>query len=111
MVFLQRADVQTLTPNRAYPVDRGCGAGNCGDAGHMMVDRRAANRFLVEEGLAAQRCVDDEVDLAALDVVDDVRPAFIDLINGLDVDPGTAQHLSRSARRNDFETNRDEVRN
>src|SRR2546422_910004 len=109
MVFLQRPDVQTLAPNRAYAVDRGCSAGNRGDARHMMVDRRAADRLLVKEGFAAEGCVDDQIDLAALDVIDDVRPAFIDFINGLDVDAGTAKHLRRSTRRNDLETDFNEV--
>src|SRR5262249_49537158 len=109
MVLLQRTDVQTLAPDRAYAVDRGGSAGDRGDAGYMMVDGRAPDRLLVKEGFAAEWCVDDETDLAALDVVDDVGSPFIDFINGLDIDAGTAQHLRRSARRNDLETDFDEI--
>src|SRR5438067_1793376 len=110
MVFLKRPHVQALASNRAYPVDRGCGARDRSDAGHMMGDRCAADCLFVEEGFAAERRIDDEIDLAALDVVDDMRPAFINFINGLNIDAGTTKHLRRSARRNDLETDFDEVR-
>jgi len=39
---------------------------------------------LVEKGFLAEGSIDDEVDLAALDVIGDVRTAFIDFVNGLD---------------------------
>ena len=90
MVFLQGPDVETFAPNRAYAVDGGCSTGNRSNAGHMMVDCRTANRFFVKERFPAERCIDDEVHLAALDVVDDVRPALVHFINRLDLEAGSA---------------------
>src|SRR5207247_10694059 len=98
MVFLQRSDVQVFAPNRAYAIDRGCSTGDGGDAGYMMIDCRAANRLLVKEGFAAERRVDDEIHLAALDVVHNMPLPFVHFVDCLDLDAGTAQPPSVSER-------------
>src|SRR5580693_7266713 len=50
VVFLDRTYVQTFAPERADAVDgRGC-ACNGRNAGHTVVDGRAANRLFVEKG-------------------------------------------------------------
>ncbi len=109
MILLQRSDVQAFAPNRAYAIDRGCSAGDGGDAGYMMIDGRAPNRLLVKEGFAAERRVNDEIHLAALDVVHNMRPAFVHFVHCFDLDARTPQHPSGSARRDDLETDLNEI--
>src|SRR5438093_6642378 len=98
MILLQGSYVQAFAPNRAYTIDRGCSTGDGGDAGYMMIDCGAANRLLVKEGLAAERRVDDEIDFAALDVVHNLRPPFVHIVDCRDLDAGTPHHLSGAAR-------------
>ena len=98
VVFLNRPDAKAFAAECADAVHGGGGACKGGDAGNVMGDCGAADGFLVEEGVAAERGVDDEVDLSALDIVHDVGPAFVDLVNGLDVNAGVSQD-SRTAIR------------
>src|SRR2546422_967745 len=109
MIPLQRSDVQAFAPNRAYAIDRGSSARDGGDAGYMMIDGRAPNRHLVKEGFAAERRVNDEIHLAALDVVHNMRPAFVHFVHCFDLDARTPQHPSGSARRDDLETDLKEI--
>ena len=74
-----------------------------------MIDGRAPDRFFVEKGLTAKRRIDDEIDLAALDVVHHVRPSFINFINRLHIDTRTSKHTRRSAGRNDLESDFNQV--
>src|SRR6516165_10184900 len=109
MVLLQGADVQVFATNCTDSVN-GCGsARDRGYARNVVVDRGATDRFFVEERFAAKRSIDDEVDLTALDVVHNMRAAFIDLVNRFDFNSRTAQHASGSSCRDDFETDFDKV--
>src|SRR5688572_31219417 len=47
-------------------------------ARHVILQRRAPNRLFVKTRDTSERSVDDERYLAALDVVGDVGPAFVD---------------------------------
>src|SRR5262249_18759135 len=104
VIFLERTHVQVFTADGSDTI-HGCGGtGNRCDAGNTMVDRRAANGFFVEEGFATQRRVDDEIAFPALDVVGNVRPAFVHFIDAFDLDAGVTQNASGTARCDDLET-------
>src|SRR5262249_15368978 len=110
MVFLDRFNVEAVAPDGANTVhSRGCTRYR-GDARNTVIDRRAPDRPFIEEGLAAKRRVDDQVDLAALDEVYDVRPAFVDLVDRFDFNIGISQHPRRAARGDDLESDFDQIR-
>src|SRR6266545_6681833 len=64
-----------------------------GDAGDVILQSSATNCLLVEVGGAAQRCVDDQRDLAPLDVVDDIRTPFVYLKDALDFQANLSQTI------------------
>src|ERR1051326_3586281 len=104
MVFLQRANIQAFAPDSPYAVDGGSRTRNCCNAGNVVIDSSTADRLFIEERFAAEGSIYDKIDLAALDVVDDVRPSFVNFIDRFHVDAGTSEHASGSSRRDDFET-------
>ena len=85
-------------PQRADGADGGGGAGQRRDARHFVHHRRAAHGAIVEERLAAERRVDDEIDLAVDDLVGDVRPPFVHLEHDVDVEAVRAQVRGGAAR-------------
>src|SRR4026208_1514850 len=74
-----------------------------GDTGHSMLHRGAANGALIEEGTLAKRSVQNEIDLAALDHVNDVRSPFVDFVDRLYWDTALFQGAGRSTRSDKFE--------
>jgi hypothetical protein len=58
----------------------------------IQLHSRRANRRVVLALLLAQRRVQDQVDLAVLDAVDDVRAAFVHFVDALDRDAGGLEH-------------------
>src|SRR3546814_2001101 len=79
MQFLQRPDRAAATIFQR--MQQGPGAGNGGRIGHALLQRLAPDRERVGDRLAALGGVDDVGDLAVLDQVDDVRPAFGHLVD------------------------------
>ena len=73
------------------------------------MDCGPADGSLIEKGFLAERRVDQEVDLPALDVIRNVRTAFVNLIDGLDGHSGITQNLSCAASRDDVESHTDQV--
>src|SRR6185436_19063805 len=71
--------------------DGGGGGGEGGHHQHAVQGGALADGAVVVEGLAAQRGVEDDVDLPALDVVDAVGPALVDLVDHLHVDAVAVQ--------------------
>jgi len=88
VIFLQRVDAQALLLERTDPINGSGRARNRGDAWNTVMYGRTANGPLVEKGLPAESGVDNEMDFAALDVIDDVWPAFIDFVDCLGGDTG-----------------------
>ena len=86
--ILKRVDAEGMIDHGADAARRGLRGSKRGDAGDLIAHGGAADGFLVVKRLAAKRRIDDEIDLAALDVVDDVGPPFIHFINGFDFDTG-----------------------
>jgi hypothetical protein len=78
--------------------DRRRGAGERGDTRDLVHHRRPANSAVVEERLASERCVDDQIDLAIDDFIRDVRAPFIDFKHDLDIEPVRAQVNGRPPR-------------
>src|ERR1043166_3497813 len=110
MVFLQRANIQAFTPDSPYAVDGGSSTRNCCNAGNVVIDSGSADCPFIEERFAAKGCIYDKIDLAALDIVDDVRPSLVNFVDRFHVDAGTSEHASGSSGRDDFETNFQQVR-
>ena len=81
VVLLQGLDVQRLVLEGADGADRGRRAGQGGDAGHAQHRGDAAEGTVVEERLAAEGRVDDEIDLPIQQPVADVGPALVDLVD------------------------------
>ena len=67
------------------------------------MDSGSTNGLFIEEGFTPKGSIDDEMDLAALDVIDDVRTAFVHFVDRLRVDSGVSQDLSRPPSSDDFE--------
>jgi hypothetical protein len=57
--------------------------GKRGDARNFIAYGSSADRFLIVEGLASERRIDDEIYPPRLDQIDDVGPPFIGLVDGL----------------------------
>src|SRR6185295_14151218 len=109
IVILKRPHRQRLRPKRLDRRHRGRRPRQRGDAGHLRHGRRAADGAVVEERLAAERRVDDEADLPVDDLVGDVRPPLVHLVDHLDVDPVRAQERRRPAARRHGEAEAREV--
>src|SRR5262249_18000532 len=97
------------TANSTYPIDCGCRARDRCNAGDMTVDCSAANGLFVEERFATKGCVDNQINLSALDVVHDVGTSFVYFVNGFNINAGASKNTCRSSRCNNFEPNFDEV--
>ena len=82
MQILKSGNFGALIEQSANAAGGGVGGRKCRDAGNIVANRSAANGFFVVEGLAAQRRVDDQVDLAGFNEVDDVGAAFVYFENG-----------------------------
>src|SRR5262249_39510385 len=103
MVFLDGLHIQALAADSANTVNSGGCARNGCDAGHSMIDCRAANRFFIEERLTAQWRIDDEMDFSALDVIHNMRSSLVHLVNRLNIDSGISENPGRSTRCDDLE--------
>src|SRR5215510_14925655 len=109
MVLLNRFHIQALATDRADAVDSCSAARNGCDAGHAVIDCRAANRLFIEKRLTTERRIDNEMDFSAFDVIHNVRPALVHFVNGFDVYSGTSQNSGCSARCDDLETDLDKI--
>src|SRR5271169_63305 len=104
MQILQSSDFGALIEKRANAAGGSVSRRKRRDARNVIANRRAANGFLVVKRFAAERRVDDQIDLAGLDEVNDVGAAFIHLEDGLGWNPGRFERSGRAARRKQRET-------
>ena len=84
MQILQRKYRNALLLHGLDPFHCSLCRGNGGDRWHACQYRCTPNCLLVEEGVLPARRINDELDAVALDQVDNVGPAFFDLVNPLD---------------------------
>src|SRR3989442_2917630 len=103
---LQGGNVECLLVQRAYAASRREGGRERGDAGDVVADGGAADRFLIVERLAAERRIDDDVHLTGFDQVHDIRAAFVDLVNRFGLNAGALERCGGAARRYQPETER-----
>src|SRR4029077_7880315 len=82
--------------------------GKRGDAWNVVADSSAANGFFVVEGFAAERSVDDQIDFAGLDEIDDVGAAFIYLEYAFGFDSCGLKSSGGSARGGELKPERSE---
>src|SRR5262245_22711581 len=103
-MFLQTEDAQfALLSHRRDGAGRGVGAGQGGERDDVVLHGGAADGALVVERRAAQRRVDYQVDLVALDQVYDVRSPLVDFEDPLGGHAGFVQKTGRAPSRDDLE--------
>src|SRR5947209_9847982 len=103
---LQGGHLECLLVQRAYAARRREGGRERGNAGDVVADGGAADRFLIVERLAAERRIDDDVHLTGFDQVHDIRTAFVDLVNRFGLNAGAPERRGGAARRYQPETAR-----
>lgn len=94
---LQRADLGRVGAASGDAVGDRSGAAQCRDARDTLLHGGAADNFLVLEGMGAGRGVDDEVNLAVFDEVDDVGTPLVDLEHNRALEASRSQCGSCSA--------------
>ena len=85
-------------------MDRRGGAGDSGDARHACDERCLADEIPIGAGTGALRRVDDEIASVRVDQVDDGWSTVLrlrDLVDLLDLEPGSPKRLGRSAGRHE----------
>ena len=65
--------------------------GQCRIIGHLVQQGCASERAAVGQGLSALSCVEDKLNIAVLDRIDDMRTAFQNLVDGLACIPWSAR--------------------
>src|ERR1700704_5385999 len=82
-IILQRANLEIAGEIGPNSLRRGDRASEGRIVGHLMQESGAAQRPRIGEGLGAFRRIEHKLDLAVLDQVDDMRPAFRNLVDTL----------------------------
>src|SRR5262249_38591055 len=101
--LLQAREVRCALAQRPDGPDRGRGGGERGHDKDAVLGRALADRAVVVERLLAEGGVEDDGDLAILDVVHDVGPPFVDLEHGLRGHALRLQELGGAPAREDPE--------
>src|SRR5215470_8760602 len=83
MQILQRGNLRSLLEHGADASRGRIAGGKRSDTRNVVANRSAANRFLVVEGFAPERRVDDQIDFSRFHQINDVRSPFVYLKNGL----------------------------
>lgn len=80
--ILKGVDAEGMINQR--PNAAGCGlrGGKRGNAGDFVTHGGAPDGFFVIEGLAAEGRINDQIDATGFDEIDDVRAAFVGLVDG-----------------------------
>uniref|UniRef100_A0A0N4ZAF6 NAD-specific glutamate dehydrogenase n=1 Tax=Parastrongyloides trichosuri TaxID=131310 RepID=A0A0N4ZAF6_PARTI len=103
VVGLHRADIQFAGADGGDGLGRGQGAGGGREVGRLHHQRRAADFEAVGQRLLALGGVEDQLDLAVLHRVDDVRTAFEHLVDQADLDAFRLQIVVGAAGGDDRE--------
>src|SRR5713101_807941 len=98
MQVLERGYFRPLLKQRVDSPRRRMRRGKCRYARNVIAYGSPSNGFFVVERFAAQRGIDDQIDLSCLHEVDDVGPPFVHLEHGLRFDSGGLQCGRCSAR-------------
>src|ERR1700726_1455488 len=80
--ILERVDAKGMIDQRTNAAGCSLRRGKRGDAGDPVTHSGAPDGFFVIEGLAAERRINDQIDATGFDQIDDVRAAFVSLIDG-----------------------------
>ena len=81
MQILQGVYLGAVAGHGANAERRGVRRGKRGNARNVVANRSAADGFFVVKRFAAERRVDQQIDLAGLDQVDDIRAPFVYFVN------------------------------
>src|SRR6266851_8920686 len=109
MQVLQRSDLDSLFNQGANTARGGVAGSESGDARDVVADGGAANGFFIVKGFAAEWSVDDQIDLAGLDEVDDVGAAFVYFEYAFGLDARSVQRGSGAARGGELKAERREL--
>src|SRR5690242_17640722 len=104
MKIVQSRYLYSLLDQRATAVRGGLARGQRRDARNVVANRGAANGFFIVEGFAAQRRIDDQIDLAGLDEVNDIGPAFVYFEDAFGFDACSVQSSSGAASGGELKT-------
>jgi len=80
--ILKRVDAEGMINQRPNAAGRGLRRGKRGDARDLITHGGAPDGFFVIEGLAAEGRINDQIDATGFDEIDDVRAAFVGLVDG-----------------------------
>ena len=104
VVFLQRTDLALAAHRGGNTLDCGLRGRKRRKVRNLVLDRGLADAAVVSASIAtARRRVDDELDLAVLDRVKDIRAALADLGDDLGLDAVIDEPLRRALGRDDLE--------
>ncbi len=90
MQILQGVYFGAMAGHGANAERGGARRGQRGNARNVVANGGAADGFFVVEGFAAERRVDEQIDLAGFDEVDDIRAPFVYFVDRFDFDARAA---------------------
>src|SRR5271155_768821 len=109
MKVLEGGNVGGVSGHGANAAGGGAGGRQRGDAGNVVAHGGAANGFFVVEGFAAERRVDDQIHLAGLDQVHDIRAALVHFVHRFKLDPRASECCAGASRGDDSQAGGSEV--
>src|SRR5579859_1496004 len=98
MQILQSCNFGALIQQRANAASRGMGGRQRGDTRNVIANGGTPDGFFVVERFAAERGVNDQIDLASFHEVNDVGPAFVYLKHGFRFNSRGFEGRSRATR-------------
>src|SRR5437660_235987 len=98
VILLQGLDSQLALPTRFDRHQSRAGAGHRGLIGHVLNQRSPADGRGIHLGDLVPHRIDDQLDLAVLDVVHAMRPALFDLVHRVHHDAASGQVGGRAPR-------------
>src|SRR3546814_7944 len=87
IIVLKRLHFKTVCAKRPDRLRRGIARRGGGVIGDVGAKRRGADRLRILQRLPPLGGVEDQLHIAVLDSIDDMRAAFGDLVDALDLDP------------------------
>lgn len=81
--ILKRVNAKGMIDQGTNAAGRGLRCGKRGNARDLITHGRASDGFFIVKGLATEGRINDQIDAPRFDQIDDVRTAFVSLVDGL----------------------------